>query len=293
MLPNGLVDAPAHHLHVGALDHVVVGGRDHQALAHRAVGRGQLAAQLRVLDRLKMAVDNPGEQAPLPAGLDHRGAERPLEQLLGDAVGPAVQPPRAVHGGQHRARVAPVREGGDPLWCAHHVLEVLDLAAQRPHHLHAGRAGADHRDPLVGQRDRVVPARGVEAGAVEGVQTLDLRVPGMDEEAGGGDQEVHAVLLTVLGGDPPAAFLEACADDLCVDARVVGDPVLGGDALEVALDLGAGREPLRPARVGLERVLVVARRDVAPQTGIGPAPTTAILGVRPPDPFSLNRSSPW
>src|SRR3954453_15164340 len=46
-------------------------------------------------------------------------------------------------------------------------------------------------------------------------------------------------------------------------------PVLVGHTLEVAPDLRAGREDVRPVGVELERVLVEARGDVAGQPRVG------------------------
>ena len=77
--------------------------------------------------------------------------------------------------------------------------------------LHAGRAGADHRDALALEAHRFLrPVMGVAGLALEGRDAGDGRHGRRREHADGGDQEACGVAPAVLQGDVPAC---ACLPD--------------------------------------------------------------------------------
>ena len=82
---------------------------------------------------------------------------------------------------------------------------------------------------------------------------------------GAAHQHVGHDLLAALRAQPPLAgrLVEARGRDLAAEADVRDDPVLLRGAVQVLADLGLARELVRPLRVGLERVAVEVRRDVA------------------------------
>ena len=115
--------------------------------------------------------------------------------------------------------------------------------------LHAGGAGADHRDPFAGEAHRLMrPARGVVGLALEGLDALDARHGRRRQGADRGDQEARAVAAAVLDRDVPVAGLLPVVRraHAAVEADVGAQAELVGDEVEIAQRLGLGREMLGP-----------------------------------------------
>ena len=98
---------------------------------------------------------------------------------------------------------------------------------------------ADHRDPLAGEVDAVVPLRGMESGAREFVEPVDVGDQRDVQRAGARDEELGDVLPPVVGEHVPAILgvVPVRAVDVGVEPDVAAQTVLVGDALEVVQDL--------------------------------------------------------
>jgi hypothetical protein len=138
------------------------------------------------------------------------------------------------------------------------------------HDLDRRRTGADDCDALAGEVVVVVPARGVEDLALEGLDALDLGEPGLRQAAGPADHDV--------GGEGAGAGRHLPDTVLLVPARVldrdaevepVEDARLPGDVLEVGLDLRLRGERPRPLGVRRERERVELAGHVAGGARVG------------------------
>ena len=107
------------------------------------------------------------------------------------------------------------------------------------HDLDGAGAGADHRHPLAGEVDVVVPLRGMESGAVGSRRVRRCRAARNVQRAGTRDQELRDVLLPGVGEHVPAVLgvVPVRAVDVRVEPDVAAQTVLVGDALEVVQDL--------------------------------------------------------
>ena len=97
----------------------------------------------------------PQHQESVPPSVERQVAHRPAHAVADFVV-------------VHRIREHPL--GG-----ALEYGEVLDVVGDRGRDLEAAGAGADERDPLAGQVDRVVPGRGVKRRPLEGVGAVECR----------------------------------------------------------------------------------------------------------------------
>ena len=269
-IAGDLGDAVGHQVDVVGVQRRVVGVGDQDPLAADLEGRGDLLAQLGVVDAAldvlqRQLLGRPGElglqrepgHVGLAAPVDRGPVERlhagdPLERGLLDAgVGPVVA--------RHHVRRGALVD-----------VEVADLLLDRRDDLDRRRAGADHRDPLARQVDVVVPAGGVEHLALEGLDALDLGQLRLREAAGAADHRA--------GGVRAAGRLHHPALPGVVPGRVLGEgvedePVQGagplGHPLDVGLDLRLRGEGPRPVGVGREGVRVELARHVALRAGVG------------------------
>ena len=215
-------------------------------------------------------------------GLRGRGGElgRQRERRHVGLVAPvepgAVEPPQSGHPAQRRPlelAVDAVVARDDPRRGA--LVDVEVATGSRQGLLELGddldrrSAGADHRHPLAGQVDVVVPARRVEDLALEGVDAFDVGQPRLGQAAGADDQGLRdpgAVRRThgpALGVVVPRRVLGGRVEDEAVERSR-----LRGDLLDVVLDLrlrGVGARPV----VGRERVGVELARDVAGRARVG------------------------
>ena len=246
----------------------VIGVGVQDALAARPVVRGQLLAQLRILDR------------PADVPLAHQFAELEQARLLGhrepdglvDPVDPG--PHRRAGAGDvgehlpHPLRDRVVRPGHHPRRGALVKLKRRNVLHDLGHDLDGAGAGADHRDALSGQIDAVVPLRGVEnrtAGIRKSSSPSKSGISGMCSPPGAGDEELRDELAAVLREDVPTHFVVVPmrAVDMGVEPDVAAQPVLVRHSLQVVLDLRLERPHVRPVGLGLERERVHVRRDVA------------------------------
>ena len=93
--------------------------------------------------------------------------------------------------------------GQHPVRGALEQVELADLLGDLGHELHRAGGAADHADPLAGEAVVVVPAGGVERGALERVEAVDLGVRQVAEHADGADDDVGDELVAGVGEDPP------------------------------------------------------------------------------------------
>ena len=263
-VPGHPGDRIGHHVHVVPSQRRVPGVGEQDPLAPDLVVRGHLLPQA--------PVAHLGGQVGAPEGLDRRqrraGArqahhlELPADVLQG-AYGP-LQPGYPAVERAFEARVGAVHARQHPRRGALVDVQVPDGRGDGGHHLDRRGSGADHRDPPVGQRDGVVPARGVEHGAREVAEPVDLREPGLAQRA---DPQHHhpGVVLPCAGPDGPAPAGLVVVDRGHLDAEP--DPVpharVVGDAADVVVDLALRGERARPVRVEGEGVRVQVGRDVA------------------------------
>ena len=149
-------------------------------------------------------------------------------------------------------------------------LKVGDLPDDLRDDLDRAGAGADHRDPLTGQVDAVVPFRGMESGTTEFVATFDVGQGRDVQRARARDQELPDEFAAVFGEDVPAllAVVPVGPVDVRIELDVPAQPVFLGDPLEVVPDLGLVGERVAPVGLGLEGERVQVRRDVAGAAGI-------------------------
>ena len=181
---------------------VVVGER--RPLAAEGVVGGELTAQLGVGDLLAQVPLRDARRAlvedlRLPV-VQHPGDHDRLEQR---GVHRARDPLGAREPGEQRLdrfRHLEVELGGHPDRGALEDRQVLGPLRQLRDQLYGGGAGADDRDPLAVEVGGVVPLGGVQDGAGEVADALDVGQLRLGEEAGGGDQVRRPQPLAA--GDP-------------------------------------------------------------------------------------------
>nr|WP_245607490.1 hypothetical protein [Streptomyces prunicolor] len=119
-------------------------------------------------------------------------------------------------------------------------------------------AGADDGDGFSGQVVVVVPGRGVELLALEGVEAGDAGDERTVQEAGGGDEDVGDVDGSVLEGDGPGGrfLVELRGRHRGVEADVGRDAERVRGVPQVLVDLGLRCEASGPCGVLRERVRV-------------------------------------
>ncbi|MGY2873073.1 hypothetical protein ACVW00_000263 [Marmoricola sp. URHA0025 HA25] len=272
---------------------VVVVGEGRPLTAEAVVGR-QLAAQSGVLDlpaqvRLRdgrgAEVEQPGLLVVQDAG--HHDALEP------GAVDPASQPLGPRLGGEQllqRARDLEVGLGRHPDRGSLVDGELRSALGDLRDQLDGRGPRADHRHPLAVEVGGLVPLRGVDDGPGEVADAVDVGQPGLGEEAG----RRHQVRRRARGRAPAGrrgrrdhpvllVLVPASAFDPDAELHVPAEVVLVGDVLGVRLQLRAAREPVLPARVGLERVGVGDARDVDGEAGVVvhvPGPAEVVLAVQ-------------
>ncbi len=100
--------------------------------------------------------------------------------------------------------------GTTPRWSALVELKFGDLPDDLGHDLDRAGAGADHRHPLAGEVDTVIPLGGMESGASsihEFVVALDVGNRRDVQRASTGDQELPDEFPPVGGEYMPAVFV--------------------------------------------------------------------------------------
>ena len=149
-------------------------------------------------------------------------------------------------------------------------LKFGDLPDDLRHDLDRAGAGADHRHPLAGQVDAVVPFGRMESGTTEFVAALDVGQGRDVQRARARDQELPDEFAAVFGEDVPALLVVVPVGsvDVRIELDVAAQPVFLGDSLEVVPDLGLIGERVLPVGLGLERERVQVRRDVAGAAGV-------------------------
>ena len=207
-------------------------------------------------------------------------------QVDGGAVG-ALQARHVAQGGLLEAPVAPVVAGQHVRRRALVDVEVGDPLGQLGDDLDRRRPGADHGDPPALEVDVVVPARGVEQLALEGVDALDVGQAGLGEPTRADHERARDpgdVPVGARGGAEPALLrgVPARAGEPGVEDEAVQGAGLAGHPLEVGLDLRLRREGHRPVGVGRERERVQLAGHVARGPGVGvvapgPADVAALL----------------
>ena len=149
-------------------------GREQQPLAAERVVGHQLLAQLGVAD-LGAQLHPPGQLHRL---LDRVAAGERAVQLLGEHPGEVAAERlgggEATEGLAVGAGVLPVRLRHDVRRRALEHRHVAGLGLDAGHELDRAGAGAEDGDALAAQVDRVVPLRGVEGRAGEGVDPRDV-----------------------------------------------------------------------------------------------------------------------
>ena len=163
-------------------------------------------------------------------------------------------------------RAARVRH--DPRRRALDDVQLRDVLLDRGHELDRGGAGADGGHALAPEVVAVVPARGVERLALEGLEPGERRRPGLGQRPHPRDDDACAQ-RAVRGLDAPAALRPLDAGHVAAGPQVRPDAVLVGDAPQVVADLGLARVGLAPARVGREGERVEMRGHVAGAARIG------------------------
>ena len=136
--------------------------------------------------------------------------------------------------------------------------------------LDRARAGPDHRDPLTGQVDVVVPLGRVERRPVELFDPGERRDRRPGQLSARGDEKVELAGAAVLGAHRPAARggVEAGARDLGAEVQVRIDPVVRRALPQVGEDLGLRGVAARPAVSWRERERVQVRGHVAGRPGV-------------------------
>jgi hypothetical protein len=224
----------------------VVGDEDALA-ADRVVG-GEAAAQVEVGD-LTFEV-GPGD------ALDNLHAAGVLEPERVQLTGPVDGGAGGLLGGGDEAEQAAlaaaqvaVVAGDDPRRGALVDVDVAGDGLDLGHELDGRGAGPDHGDALAGEVVGVVPGRGVEQPAGEGVDPGDVGQPGLRQGAHAPDHDLGgvpgAVAVAGAGGvdEPvPAGGHPPEAGDGGAQPQVGEEVVALGDAAEVGEDLGLGGE---------------------------------------------------
>jgi len=158
-------------------------------------------------------------------------------------------------------------------------MELTDRPHDGRHDLHRARPGTDDADPAPGQFDGVIPAGAVERCAGERVETLDVGVAGMVQDAGGADHHIGLVGLAAGELDVPTGAVVAQPTDLGVELDEVAHAEACRHVLQVGEDLRPGSEGVRPVGVRCEREAVQVRGDVARDPRIGVVPPRAAQSV--------------
>ena len=130
--------------------------------------------------------------------------------------------------------------------------DVLGFALEGGHDLHACRTGADDGDATPVGNHTVVPARGVDGIAVEGIETRNVRCEGVMQHASRGYQEVRHQFGAVRSRDLPGGSIEAGRSDLSVQPQMVVEIVAVYNLAKVALNLRPRCEQARPIRLRRE-----------------------------------------
>ena len=164
---------------------------------------------------------------------------------------------------------------------------MADLAGDGLDGLHAGGAGADHRNALAFEVDRFFrPARGVEGASLETVAALDARQGRRRQRTDRGDEEARREAAAVFQRDAPA--LRRLVIDRRVDAArkpdVAAQVEFVGDIFAVAQRLRLAGEMLRPfpfvQQLPGEGVTVGIALGIEARAGIAvPVPGAADLGA--------------
>jgi AcrR family transcriptional regulator len=148
-----------------------------------------------------------------------------------------------------------------------HALEHVqprDVRRDRGDELDRRGAGADRGDALAVQRDRVVPAGGVEGGALEALEPGEGGDLGLHQRAGAADQHPRAHrALRGLDLPPLGALVPARALDRAGQADVGRDAEVVDDAPKILAELGLLGVGARPAGIGREGERVQVRGHVA------------------------------
>jgi hypothetical protein len=115
--------------------------------------------------------------------------------------------------------------------------------------LHGGRAGADHRDALALEADRLLrPVMGVAGLATERLDARDARQRRRREDAGGGDQQARRAAPSVLEDDVPTAGVLPVmrGSHQAVELYIAPQVELVGHIIQVPLVFGLTGEVLLP-----------------------------------------------
>ena len=244
---------------------------EEQPLAPEGVRRGEPAPQVGVGDRRPQVCPagvlqeshEPGVPEAETEGL-HAGVLGPPEQPLCGGEGPQQPPPQTGH--------PVVGLGQHPLGGALEQVETCHVGDELRHELDGRGAGAHDGDPAAGEVGGMVPLRGVEDGAGEGIEAGHLGQLRLVPGARGGHQETCGE--RAAGGlDAPAVALPPAVGHLRGEPGHPLEAVTGRDVAQVAEDLRLPGEGPRPAGVGGEGERVQRRGHVA---------GTARVGVRPP-----------
>ncbi len=259
------------HRHVGSEERRVPLVGDEDPLApDRVVGHdGALGERLRDDVRPQLRGEQgghaPAQPAPFaegePPGLHH-------------PVGPPAQGPLGRrHLGQHSSPDALVGAVVLGRHVARRALEDGDrgrLPGERWDELDGARPAADDGDPLAGDVDGVVPARGVPPPAGEALEALEARHVGAVELAAGEDDDRgleragRAVGAQHVDVPRAAVLIQVGPDDGGRHQEVVAQAEPLGEGTRVPEDLGLLGVAARPVALGGEREGVKVGRHVAP-----------------------------
>ncbi len=147
------------------------------------------------------------------------------------------------------------------------------------HHLHRRRPRAhDSHSPPV-ERDVVVPARGVEPRPSK-CRGRRSRGAGVVQHTRRRDHHVHGFGMPAAVSTSTSVFEPAARDRLAEPDRLL-DVVVGGDPLQIALDLAPGEKRWLQSGVERERIGIQMGRHVTCQ------PRIAVLVPGSPDPVRL------
>ena len=149
--------------------------------------------------------------------------------------------------------------------------DVTGLGLDARHELDRAGAGAEHRDALAPQVDRVVPLRRVEGRSLERAQPGQLGDRGSRELAHGRDDDVGVDAFTGRRLEVPdgAFFVVRRRAHLDPCPHEVEHSLLTGGSFDVREDLVLAGVAVRPPGVGRERPRVEGRGNVARCVGVG------------------------
>jgi tetratricopeptide (TPR) repeat protein len=200
-----LDDPVDHHVHLRQLQGLVpVIGQQDALAAQRVGGRGR-RAQRRVRG-------HPPEVAAVTGAVREQqpwiGVEAERAELVGEVGALPEQPQQARHTRERPLGPFAVRAVGLGQHVGGRALDDGEVRGPRRdgrHELDGAGAGAHDGDPLAGEFVVVVPACGVEEGALEPVQTGEDGGPRPAQLPGGRDQHVGLVLAAARQGESPGA----------------------------------------------------------------------------------------